>query len=436
MVYVAQTAGGCDWLKPDGDQLINWGASFGPETIDKAAYWRLFTAIFVHAGILHLALNLYALLGFGPMAETALGRWRFLFIFILSGIIGGLASILANPTNTSVGCSGANLGIIGAFMVSSWLKRANIAVRLTRPQLVLLSVFLLYSAVLGLTSTFIDNAAHLSGFAAGIVAGIFLTGKKSSRANLFNSDPAKALALTMVVPVLIACDTQRLENNNDVKSYLDHRAANVFLKQKKFLHGIELLDSALSYRPNDASILKDRARAFMEIEQYDKALEDINHVIAAGARDPVPYITRAQIHHLLKQEDKAVADMDEAIVKTPKDALLFNNRAWYKLAQGSYKGALDDANHSIKMKPIDTAYDTRGMVYYFLGQHQQAADDLREAIKRNDKDGGYHYHYALILFALNRATEGAAELKRYSELDYKPEAWEPKPPVDITSSNK
>jgi len=433
-VYVAQTAGGCDWLKPDGDQLINWGASFGPETIDKAEYWRLFTAIFVHAGIIHLALNLYALMGFGPMAETALGRWRFLFIFILSGIVGALSSILANPTNTSVGCSGANLGIIGAFMVSSWLKRANISVRLTRPQLVLLSVFLLYSAVLGLTSTFVDNAAHLSGFATGLLAGVFLTGKKSSRANLFNSDPAKALALTMVVPVLIACDTQRLANNTDVKSYLDHRAANVLLKQKKFLHGIELLDSALAYRPNDPSILKDRARALIEIEQYDKALEDINRVIATGGKDILPYITRARIHHLLKQEGKAVADMDEAIGKTPGDALLFNNRAWYKMAQGSYQSALVDADHSIKLKPLDTTYDTRGMVYYFLGQYQLAGADLKEAINHNDKDGGYHYHYALILFALNKAVEGHAELKRYSELDYKPEAWEPKPPVDVTSS--
>jgi len=435
-MYVAQLVGGCDWFKPDGDQLINWGASFGPNTINKAEYWRLLTSIFVHAGIIHLALNLYALIGFGPMAETALGRWRYLFIFVLSGIVGGLASILGNPTNTSVGCSGAVLGIIGAFMLSCWLKRADISVRLTRPQLVLLMVFLGYSTILGLTSSFVDNAAHMGGFVTGIFAGWFLTGKKSSSANLFNSAPAKALAITMVVPILIACDTKRLENNLDVKAYLDHRAAIVLLKEKKFLHGIELLDRALSYRPNDASILSDRATALTEIEQYEKALLDIDVVIKQGAKEFVPFTIRANIYHKLKDDDKAILDMNAAIARTPKNALLFNNRAWYKLSQGAYQSALNDCDHSIKLKELDTAYGTRAMAYYLLGQFQKADDDLIHALKMKEKEGGFHYHRALVLFATGKNSEANAELKRYSELDYKPEAWEPKPPVNANDSVK
>lgn len=173
--YLAEIALGLNWLNPDSSSLINSGANFAPTTIGRGEYWRLLVSIFLHAGIFHLALNLYALIGFGPMAESALGRWRFVFIFILSGVVGGLCSMLANPITTSIGCSGANLGIIGALMLSSWLKRAELSARLSRPQLLLLAIFLLYSLLLGLSSTYIDNGAHLGGFITGMFASLLLT---------------------------------------------------------------------------------------------------------------------------------------------------------------------------------------------------------------------------------------------------------------------
>jgi hypothetical protein len=75
--YLAEIALGVNWLNPDSSSLINSGANFAPTTIGRGEYWRLLASIFLHAGIFHLALNLYALIGFGPMAESALGRWRF-----------------------------------------------------------------------------------------------------------------------------------------------------------------------------------------------------------------------------------------------------------------------------------------------------------------------------------------------------------------------
>jgi rhomboid protease GluP len=103
---------GLNWLNPDSSSLINAGANFAPTTIGRGEYWRLLASIFLHAGIFHLALNLYALIGFGPMAESALGRWRFVFIFILSGVVGGLSA--ACPSQSNSQRQSAALGPISA----------------------------------------------------------------------------------------------------------------------------------------------------------------------------------------------------------------------------------------------------------------------------------------------------------------------------------
>ena len=389
------------------------------------------------------------------MAESALGRWRFLFIFILSGVVGGLSSILVNPTTTSIGCSGANLGIIGALMLSSWLKRAELSARLSRPQLILLAVFLLYSLILGLGSTYIDNGAHLGGFISGILASLLLTDRHTlSKAYFFSSAPAKALALIAVVPVLIAVDQKRIENNNDVKCCIEHMDAIVLLKEKKYFHGIEKLDAAHSYKPGDASVLADRARALVEIGRFDKAIGDINEVIKQHPKDRLALMNKASIYHKMQQDDLAIGEMDKAIALEPKatglmalinsvknvfsastnqeESTFYNNRAWFKLASGKVSSALEDCNQSIeKNRASSTAYDTRSLAYYLQGKYQLADQDLVSAIRRNSKDGAYYYHRTLTLIALGKVDDAKAALAKYRELDYKPEAWEPKVPSDL-----
>ncbi|CAN5329728.1 hypothetical protein BH11CYA1_BH11CYA1_47630 [soil metagenome] len=453
--YIAEIGMGVNWLNPDSSSLINAGANFGPTTIGRSEYWRLLASIFLHAGIFHIALNLYALIGFGPMAETALGRWRFIFIFILSGVVGGLSSILVNPTTTSIGCSGANLGIIGALMLSSWLKRAEVSARLGRPQLILLAIFLLYSLGLGLSSTYIDNGAHLGGFVIGTLASLLLTAPHTiSKAYFFSSAPARALALVAVVPVLVAVDQKRIDNNNDVKCCIEHMDAIALLKEKKYFHGIEKLDDAHSYKPDDASVLADRARALVEIGRFDKALSDINKVIEQHPKDRLALMNKASIYHKMQQDDLAVGEMDKAIALEPKatgfmaglntvknmfsassnqeESTFYNNRAWFKLASGKIDSALDDCNQSIeKNRSSSTAFDTRSMAYYLQGKYQLADQDLASAIKRNSKDGAFYYHRTLTLIALGKVDDAKAALARYHELDYKPEAWEPKVPASI-----
>ena len=91
-----------------------WGSWLA---LDKAAvlngeYWRLLTVVLVHAGILHLAFNMYALYIVGPTVEALYGRWRFLFLYLACGAAGSTASFVFSDAAVSVGASGAIFGSV------------------------------------------------------------------------------------------------------------------------------------------------------------------------------------------------------------------------------------------------------------------------------------------------------------------------------------
>ena len=98
------------------------GTIDGPTTLAERAFsgpqpWRLFTNIFLHSGVIHIVLNLVLQLRLALHAEVVWGMWRFLPLYMASGISGALWSAVINPTQLSVGASGALLGVVGAWFV-------------------------------------------------------------------------------------------------------------------------------------------------------------------------------------------------------------------------------------------------------------------------------------------------------------------------------
>jgi membrane associated rhomboid family serine protease len=81
--------------------------------------WTLLTSVFLHSGVLHIAFNMLSLWIFGRVLEEALGRWRFVALYLLSGLGGSLAVLLLNPGGGVLGASGAVFGLMGAYFVIS-----------------------------------------------------------------------------------------------------------------------------------------------------------------------------------------------------------------------------------------------------------------------------------------------------------------------------
>lgn len=152
------------------DQLIQFGAKDNI-AIANGEYWRLLTAVFLHASVLHIAFNGYALYILGRDVESFAGWLRFTVIFLLAGLSGSVTSLIFNPS-PSVGASGAIFGLIGALVIFLYRHRKLFGER-GRRNLQSIIVIALINLAIGLSGG-IDNWAHLGGLAGGLVLGWFL----------------------------------------------------------------------------------------------------------------------------------------------------------------------------------------------------------------------------------------------------------------------
>ncbi|HEX9293571.1 MAG TPA: rhomboid family intramembrane serine protease, partial [Gemmatimonadales bacterium] len=114
-VFIAMTVGGVSPVEPTTQDLVRWGASYGPYEL-STEWWRAFTAMFVHIGFLHILLNMYCLYRLGPLAERMLGPWKVAALYLLSGIGGNVASVAIHPMIVAAGASGAIFGVAGALL--------------------------------------------------------------------------------------------------------------------------------------------------------------------------------------------------------------------------------------------------------------------------------------------------------------------------------
>jgi membrane associated rhomboid family serine protease len=158
---------------PNGRALFDLGA-MQPIAIANGQYWRLFTSMFLHAGILHVGFNAYALFLIGGMIEATYGRWKMVLIYFVTGFLAGAASYAFGPvTGLAVGASGAIFGIFGAFVAYNFRRRhLPLASANLRWALMLIAL----NAFLALGFSAIDWRAHLGGLVAGFVAGFVAEG--------------------------------------------------------------------------------------------------------------------------------------------------------------------------------------------------------------------------------------------------------------------
>ena len=150
--------------------LLRLGANHSPLVMHGEA-WRLVAAMFLHGGLLHVGLNMFALYQAGQIVERLYGATGFLLLYLGAGLAGNVASIWWNPTGVSVGASGAVFGVYGALL--AYLRAEPGSIPLTVFNRIRSSTlaFILYSLFAGVAIPGIDNAAHVGGLAGGIALG-------------------------------------------------------------------------------------------------------------------------------------------------------------------------------------------------------------------------------------------------------------------------
>ncbi|WP_431028219.1 rhomboid family intramembrane serine protease [Lysinibacillus sp. LZ02] len=156
-----------------GDEVFYFGMSINGAII-QGEWWRIITAMFLHGGFMHVLFNMFSLFLFGPELEKMAGKTRFLAIYFLSGIGGGLATVLTQDAiYKTVGASGALFGIFGAF--GAILYRYRHAMPQLRQIMLPLIVI---SVILTFLQSNVNAASHIGGLATGFVLGLFFFKRK------------------------------------------------------------------------------------------------------------------------------------------------------------------------------------------------------------------------------------------------------------------
>ncbi len=158
--------------------MLQHGAMYEPNIIEGHEYYRIFTCLFLHFGITHLLNNMVLLGALGWNLELEIGKVRFVIIYFASGIIGNIVSLFYDLTleqpAVSAGASGAIFGLMGALLYVVIANRGRLG-RLSGRGMLVMVILSLY---FGLTSTGVDNLAHIGGLVSGFLLAVLLYRRK------------------------------------------------------------------------------------------------------------------------------------------------------------------------------------------------------------------------------------------------------------------
>jgi membrane associated rhomboid family serine protease len=166
-VFMLMVFNGLGFLTFEASDLLKWGGNYRP-FIQNGEYWRLFTNIFLHGGLMHVLFNMYGLLYIGTILEPIIGSKRFALFYLITGLIASAASIWWHPATVSIGASGAIFGIFGLFF--ALLSTKIFPQEFNKAFLISTASFIGINLLYGLSGG-IDNAAHIGGLFSGLICG-------------------------------------------------------------------------------------------------------------------------------------------------------------------------------------------------------------------------------------------------------------------------
>lgn len=161
------------------EKLLLLGANYGP-LVKEGEIYRLIACMFLHAGIIHIALNMYSLYIIGPKVEDFFGKWKYLIIYFLSGLSSSLLSIALGTDTVSVGASGAIFGLFGSLIYFGYSYRGYIG-SMIKSQMI---TIVIYNLLMGFFIPGIDMWGHIGGLIGGLLVASMLGTIENKKYNI------------------------------------------------------------------------------------------------------------------------------------------------------------------------------------------------------------------------------------------------------------
>jgi rhomboid protease GluP len=318
VVYAVMVLRGVHPVTPTSQQLLDWGANWAPLSLSSQP-WRILASNYLHAGIIHIAVNMWCLWSLGQLGEQIFDGLTYFLIYTVCGISGSLASLwwhsyFSNPLIVGVGASGAIFGIAGALIAALYLGHLPVPRSALRGTLKSLVMFAVYNLFFGAAIGAIDNAAHIGGLVSGLALGAAMA------KHLMTSREARASWRLRVFPVaavvLVAAFFQVQKANSYALSLEKGMKA---MQGGKFAESAQFLEQAHAKKPNDRSIMLLLASAYVQNADYAKAVPLLERAVEIDPNDESVQFNLGLAQLNLGQFDQAIVHLQKAVDLDPKD---------------------------------------------------------------------------------------------------------------------
>lgn len=174
-LFLFMVSQGADALRPSDEWLVRWGGNAASE-VQRGQWWRLVSAAFVHAGLLHLAITMLGLWCIGKVTESIYGHRPYLLFYLGSAAVGSALSLhfSAQKMVFAGGASSAVFGLAGGLLVTAYQYREMRPKLLGKLELAGAGIFAFYALVQGFRHSGIDHSAHLGALLTGVVLAALL----------------------------------------------------------------------------------------------------------------------------------------------------------------------------------------------------------------------------------------------------------------------
>jgi rhomboid protease GluP len=378
-VFVAMALAGVSMLdNPSGQDLVRWGANYGPYTV-SGQWWRLLTCVFVHGGLLHIGFNMWCLWSLGRLAESVYGHWTFATAYLICGLSASLASLIWNPVVLSVGASGAIFGMAGALIASFYLGEFSLPRAALAGTLRSVVVFVGYNLFFGAVMAGTDNAAHVGGLLMGLLLGALIA-KVAPQPD----DAFRRIAVLLVGVLVVAGGVMWLQHS---RAYLLHAQHGVRLLDEGNPDGaIAEFQKSLSQRPDFAAAHEALARAYTTEHDFENASAEMKRTIALNPRSEEAYYRLGLIYLEQKLPAKAQDAFAQLLKIDPSssdghaglaDALADQHRDPEALAEYKRVAALDSGYQGVyhNMGVMEARLKLYDDAIASLLKQQQSGDD-------------------------------------------------------------
>ncbi|MEQ6387909.1 rhomboid family intramembrane serine protease [Bacillaceae bacterium S4-13-58] len=259
-------------------QLVQFGAKYNPAILE-GEWWRIISSMFLHIGWIHIAMNMLALYYLGMIVERMYKGIRFIIIYFLAGIVGGIASF-SLTVHVAAGASGAIFGLFGALLFFGVVHRKLFFRTMGRNVLFILVINLL----LGFSVPQIDMSAHIGGLVGGFLAAQLVHFPKMKHVWY---QTLAGIALVLIAGGLSIYGFSDSREQLDIRTELD--LTQNLIQQERFEKAESLLTRDIAWSPDTLEFYFFRGYVRAQLDEIDLAIEDYEKVIKEDNQDIASY---------------------------------------------------------------------------------------------------------------------------------------------------